>query len=447
MVPEPPDEAPSLPGTVLLYSHSWLPGQVDGVAVRMMAHAKHLAEQGVKVTVATPDFVLRGATPAPDPPKLVPIPGVEHVVLETTLTPVYQKNVCMRYSIANFLTLVALIRRIRPDLVHGTQEASIQLLASACLLCDVPLIVSVHTDVAQIARCDPGFTWIGGAAGKLHKTLAIMCAHWGYRNWAFSGASYFCVSSQSNQILKDAGVRDSRVCPGSWGPMVDRRTFRIDLPQEEVAEMRRILTFEIPDAFLLVYVGRVTAEKDVQFLVDALERAPKRVVLALIGPGSMVEELKKNHGKAHRLHCTGELRPRENVASILKAADCCVSASVMETIGFTAMESLSCGTPCLMANAQGFALHLSHGVNARLFTPQSQESFDAELAALMAERREGCWSPESLRESMASASVEECTKRALQAYQFAGVARDWYFRIIPVMLLLVMQWGMTFFIV
>ena len=50
------------------------------------------------------------------------------------------------------------------------------------------------------------------------------------------------------------------------------------------------------------YVGRVTAEKDIQFLVDAHKRAPKHVYLALIGPGSMVPQLKELHGPENRLH-------------------------------------------------------------------------------------------------------------------------------------------------
>merc|ERR1712050_647552 len=164
-----------------------------------------------------------------------------------------------------------------------------------------------------------------------------------------------------------------------WGPAVDRSTFNIDLPENEVAAWRRQLTFGIPNAFLMVYVGRVTAEKDIQFLVDALQRAPKNVVLALIGPGSMTEELKKIHGPQHRLYCTGGFASREEVALCMRASDCCVSASTMETIGFTALEALSCGTPFLAANAQGFAEHLSHGVNARLWTPYDAESFDREL--------------------------------------------------------------------
>merc|ERR1712192_18586 len=162
------------------------------------------------------------------------------------------------------------------------------------------------------------------------------------------------------------------------------------------------------------------AEKDVQFLVDALQRAPKHVILALVGSGSMANELAKKHGFEERLHCTGDFVGRHQVALALRAADCCVSASTMETVGFTAMESLSCGTPMIAANAQGFALHLRHGVNARLYTPHDEASFDRELDAMLATKREANWSPEALRESMAYASVDVCTDVALDVYSIAA---------------------------
>lgn len=53
------------------------------------------------------------------------------------------------------------------------------------------------------------------------------------------------------------------------------------------------------------------------------------------------------------------------------------------------LEALSCGTPMLAANAQGFAEHLSHGVSARLWAPHDEASFDRELRALMETPRTG----------------------------------------------------------
>merc|ERR1719419_1071010 len=268
----------------------------------------------------------------------------------------------------------------------------------------------------------------------------------GYRNWAVAGASFLPVSKQAISMLRDAGVREARIVPETWGPMVDRQIFNIDMPAEELAATRERLTFGIPGAYLLVYVGRVTAEKDVQFLVDALGRAPAHVVLALVGAGSMTAELVKLHGGEHRLYCTGEFVGREQVACALRAADCCVSASVMETIGFTAMEALSCGTPMLAARAQGFAEHLDHEVNARLFKPGDQACFDRELAAMMATPRTGPWTREALRASMKTASVDACTDRCQQAYTIAGTANKRSLRITLSIIMLALNWFFSWFI-
>ena len=195
---------PSAPRAVLIYSTSWLPGQVDGVAVRMMAHTKELVKRGAKVIVVTPDFLLPvdGQTKAPE---LKAIPGViEHVKLRSQLTPVYRKNVCMQFSIANLLTLISTIRRFKPDYVHATQEPSMQVLAAACLACDVPLIVSMHTDVVTIADRDPGFSSLGGKLGRLHARIACAFVNWSYRIWTLAAVKYFCVSKQAQKMLSDA---------------------------------------------------------------------------------------------------------------------------------------------------------------------------------------------------------------------------------------------------
>eukprot|EP00930_Biecheleria_cincta_P097061 TRINITY_DN88797_c0_g1_i1.p1 TRINITY_DN88797_c0_g1~~TRINITY_DN88797_c0_g1_i1.p1 ORF type:complete len:478 (-),score=66.70 TRINITY_DN88797_c0_g1_i1:342-1706(-) len=435
------------PSRMIVYSHSWLPAQVDGVAVRMMAHVQELVDRGTKVTVVTPDFNADGGGPK----ELGPMKGVEHRTLETIWTPVYRKNMCMAYSLRNLSDLVTLIKKMKPDCVHATQEASLQILAFACLICDVPLVVSMHTDVSQIAVRDAAFSSAFGAGviGRIHSYAAARCANWGYRNWSHTGAYYLAVSNHAKKCLRDAGVRDSKVAPECWGPMVDRSIFTLDLPKDRVAAAREDLSFGLKDVFVMSYVGRVTAEKDIQFLVDghrrALQRAKngggRQTVLVLIGPGSMIPELKKLHGKEHLIHCTGEFVQRDELAIKLRACDCCVSASTMETVGFTAMEALSCGVPFLAARAQGFAEHLSHGVNARLWTPHDEESFDKELAELMATPRTDNWSPEALRESIKSASVSCCTDRALRAYLFAKPANMRLLRLGFALFISMLQWS------
>merc|ERR1719203_2073260 len=158
----------------------------------------------------------------------------------------------------------------------------------------------------------------------------------------------------------------------------------------------------------------------------------------------MVEEPKPLHGPERRLHCIGEMLGREHVALALRAADCCVSASTMETIGLTAMEAVSCGTPFLAANAQGFAEHLDHGENARLWEPHNAASFDQELTALMKDHGRGQWAREPLRKSMAWASLADCTDNALQAYLFAKRANLWALRLVATFSYFALNWAFGF---
>ena len=141
--------------------------------------------------------------------------GVEHVTLRTSTTPVYRKNMCMQLSFYNLRILISVIQRVQPDLVHATQEASMQVMAAACAFCQVPLIISLHTDVAQIAARDENFSSLRGFLGRLHTWMSVRMVYWGYRNWALSGATYFPVSKQSLVILRNAGVSEQRVAPAT----------------------------------------------------------------------------------------------------------------------------------------------------------------------------------------------------------------------------------------
>lgn len=172
----------------------------------MMAHAGALSRRGVRVVVATPDFLPPGQRG--EPPQPIPLPGVEHVLLETAWMPIYRKNFCMGYSIANLRKLVELIRRVRPDCVHGTQEAAMQVLVTACLICNVPLTVAASGGGSASTRDRSGDTLGCGL-----KSVA--------RELVRAGASWERVSSASaalrgRRCLPPAGDAAPRCGTGHW---------------------------------------------------------------------------------------------------------------------------------------------------------------------------------------------------------------------------------------
>lgn len=104
------------------------------------------------------------------------------------------------------------------------------------------------------------------------------------------------------------------------------------------------------DALVLVYVGRMAKEKNVEELLEYQQEAEKNgVILLLVGDGPHLPELKK---KAEELKVTehviftGMIAPEE-VGHYYQAGDLFVSASTSETQGMTYAEALAGGIPLL----------------------------------------------------------------------------------------------------
>ncbi len=104
------------------------------------------------------------------------------------------------------------------------------------------------------------------------------------------------------------------------------------------------------DALVLVYVGRMAKEKNIEELLEYQQEAEKYgVILLLVGDGPHLPELKK---KAEELKVTeyviftGMIAPEE-VGHYYQAGDLFVSASTSETQGMTYAEALAGGIPLL----------------------------------------------------------------------------------------------------
>ena len=67
-------------------------------------------------------------------------------VMSHQVTPCHATHAAPRRIISDFYSYSTTPAK---DYVHGTVEASMQFWALACLLCDVPLICSFHTDITQ----------------------------------------------------------------------------------------------------------------------------------------------------------------------------------------------------------------------------------------------------------------------------------------------------------
>ena len=106
--------------------------------------------------------------------------------------------------------------------------------------------------------------------------------------------------------------------------------------------MRNTLSGGEPHRPLLLYVGRLSAEKDVGTLRGVLKAMPE-ARLAIVGDGPMRHELER-HFRGTATYFAGYMRG-EPLAAAYASADVFVMPSKTETLGLVLMEAMAAGLP------------------------------------------------------------------------------------------------------
>jgi glycosyltransferase involved in cell wall biosynthesis len=140
-------------------------------------------------------------------------------------------------------------------------------------------------------------------------------------------------------------------------------------------------SYGIPaDRPLLLYVGRVAHEKNIEFLLHsfvALRRARPDAMLAIAGEGPArvhLQSLAVQLGIASQMHFIGYLDRERGLADCYAGADVFVFASRTETQGLVLLEALAQGRPVVSTAILGTASILQPGCGARV-APEKPDAF------------------------------------------------------------------------
>lgn len=148
--------------------------------------------------------------------------------------------------------------------------------------------------------------------------------------------------------------------------------------------------YDIPEKNrVLLFVGRLTKEKNLDFLLDAFKEIHQQTPdtsLVITAQGPMEGELKKH---ALRLGLdlkqdvifTGAL-PFDTLVNVYYSADLFVFSSVTETQGLVLIEAMAAGIPVVAVRAYGVQDMVDDGVNGYL-TPCSIPEFSQAVCKLL----------------------------------------------------------------
>ncbi len=181
------------------------------------------------------------------------------------------------------------------------------------------------------------------------------------------------------------------------------------------------------DDRVLLYVGRLDREKNLEFLLDAIARVRvPRVRLLLVGRGTQAAALRRAAG-ARGLADRVELRggsPPDGLPAYYRAADAFVFASTTETQGLAVLEAMACGLPVVAVRATGIEEVVAEGVSG-LLVPEEPDVFAAAVSQVLVDRDLAAKLATGARDAAAPFESTALVRRLVAAYRRARGEPAW----------------------
>lgn len=321
---------------VAIITETFLP-KVDGIVKVVCLLVDHLKRRGIEALLIAPRY--GDQTSYND----VPIHSLPSLSL-----PLYPEA---RLGFTT-LSLYRDLADFQPDVAHLFHPVMTGIPTMAMLKwMDVPTVASFHLDYARIANqfrvgaLNLGFT--RPLVDELTKRVF---------NWADCSLAPSKLVQQRMQRLgiKNVGLWRRGVDAGSFNPK-----FRSRVMREELAAGNH-------DDTILLYVGRLSDEKQIQHIRPTLEQLPN-TRLVLVGDGPARPALEREFADLPATFM-GYLRG-ERLSQAYASADIFVFPSRLETFGLVVIEAMAAGLPVVASRVGGVGDIVSEGVNGYTFEP------------------------------------------------------------------------------
>ncbi len=197
--------------------------------------------------------------------------------------------------------------------------------------------------------------------------------------------------------------------------------YKENYKKEEVASIRKTYGISEKD-FVILFVGRLGTEKNVDLLIEAhamITKKEKHCKLLIVGDGPDADAFRE---KVRELHLedfvifTGKV-PWEGIGLYYQVADVFATASLTETQGLTVIEAMAASKPVLAIDDEAFNTVVVDGVNGYLF--QNKKEYKNQVLELVKNKSLALKMGNQARMEAESYSAKYFAEKVLSVYQIA----------------------------
>ncbi len=352
----------SLPAVKLaLVTETYLP-EVNGVAMTLDRLAAGLVQRGHQVEVIRPRQAAEDERAAP---AFCGANGVSHWLVPGMPIPMYKS---LRLGLPVAPSLARHWKLQPPNVVHVATEGPLGLAALyAAKRFALPVSSSFHTNFHQY----------GGHYGfRAGQDVALR-----YLRWFHNRTRCTLVPTEQMQAeLQRSGFERLAILARG----VDTALFS---PTRRSVELRRGWGAEDADP-VVIYVGRIAAEKNLRLAVQAflaMQAVEPRARFVLVGDGPEAAALRQEYPQFHY----AGVRRGEDLAAHYASADAFVFPSVTETFGNVITEGLASGLVVLSYDYAAARQYLRDGENGFVAEFNHPDAFVRQARRVMEQRP--CW--------------------------------------------------------
>ena len=329
------------------------PPYINGVSTSIAMLKTALEKQGHEVFVVT---VNSDKFKYENDEKIIRIPGVPIGIYDYRLTGIYP------------LRAIEKIRKWKLDIIHSHTEFGVGTFARLIAKqFNIPLVHTYHTMYEDYVHYITKGYFDHSSKKIVEYLTKFYCDK--------TATELIVPTKKTYDLFKQKYRVDRNVHIVPTGIEVER-FYKEQFSTKEINELRNSLGIK-KDDFVILFVGRLGEEKNVDFLIEAqagLVKTSPNCKLLIVGDGpdrERFEGLAKKLRLKDSVIFTGKV-PWEEVPKYYMLASLFATASKTETQGLTVIEAMAASVPVLAINDDAFRTVVVDDLNGFLFTNKRQ---------------------------------------------------------------------------